>query len=274
MQCLVIALKAESNPLIEYFNLKKNDLFSFPCFVNLDIEILVVGVGVGKKSIKHNIKEVYNYYKSYPLQFINFGVSGGRKKITKIGEMFMINKINDEESKRALYPDIIVNHGMSEGEVTTVKKVVKNGGMVYPLLVDMESFTVFEVCKRLVDIKNIAIIKIVSDHMNIESSDFQTIDFDKLINPKIKYIERFLASFKSLLAYKKPVLSQSDMDWYINVKNILNLTETQSILLLKSAKYFRINNSKVKFPKVKDGIKFSKKERNAYFQELNDVLFS
>ena len=60
------------------------------------------------------------------------------------------------------------------------------------------------------------------------------------------------------------------MDWFINVKKILNLTETQSLLLLKSAKYFRINNSKVKFPKVEDGLKYSKKERNAYFQELNN----
>ena len=115
MQCLVIALKAESNPLIEYFNLNKNDLFNFPCFVNLDIEILVVGVGVGEKNIEQNIKAVYNHYKSYPLQFINFGVSGGRKENTKIGEMFMINKITDEVSKRVFYPDIIVNHEMSEG---------------------------------------------------------------------------------------------------------------------------------------------------------------
>ena len=274
MQCLVIALKAESNPIIEYFNLKKNDIFNFPCFVNLDIEILVVGVGVGEKNIKQNVKAVYNHYKNYPLQFINFGVSGGRKENTKIGEMFMINKITDELSKRVFYPDIIVNHEMSEGEVTTVKKVVKNGDMVYPLLVDMESFTVFEVCKRFVDLKNIAIIKVVSDHMNIKSGDFQTIDFDKLINPKIKHIEKFLGSFKSLLGFKKPILSRSDIEWYVNVKNILNLTETQSVLLLKNAKYFRINNSNVKFPKVENGTKFSKKERNAYLQELNNVLSS
>ena len=50
MQCILSALKSESEPFIKFYNLEKDSRFSFPVFRNKDLYLL--GIGVGKKYIK------------------------------------------------------------------------------------------------------------------------------------------------------------------------------------------------------------------------------
>ena len=45
MICILSALKAESDPLINYFKLAKDTSFSFPVFLNNNIALVAIGVG-------------------------------------------------------------------------------------------------------------------------------------------------------------------------------------------------------------------------------------
>ena len=56
MQCLLTALKAESQPLIDNFDLKKDLSFPFPVFKRDDLYL--IEIGMGKRKIKERIDEI------------------------------------------------------------------------------------------------------------------------------------------------------------------------------------------------------------------------
>ena len=93
MQCILSALKSESQPFIDYYKLERDNKFPFPVFRNKDFYL--IAIGVGKKLIKDRVKHFFQNVKQRPIQFINIGVAGGNKASHAIGDVFVINKIND-----------------------------------------------------------------------------------------------------------------------------------------------------------------------------------
>ena len=57
LQCLITALKAESDPFIQHLRLKRDNALDFPYFVNQKLNVGLIGVGVGKKNIKSRIND-------------------------------------------------------------------------------------------------------------------------------------------------------------------------------------------------------------------------
>ena len=72
MLCILTALKAESEPLINFFKLRKDSSFDFPVFSNNDI--ILVAIGVGKKNISKRITTVHNQFIRFNLIFINISI--------------------------------------------------------------------------------------------------------------------------------------------------------------------------------------------------------
>ena len=56
----------------------------------------------------------------------------------------MINKIIDESSNLSYYPDILIDHKMVEGALTTVEKVADDINSHHDSLVDMEASEIFK----------------------------------------------------------------------------------------------------------------------------------
>jgi hypothetical protein len=69
MQCLLTALKAESQPLIDHFGLTKDSSFLFPVFKRDNLYL--IGIGVGKKRIKDRIETFCKHFIHEKIQFIN-----------------------------------------------------------------------------------------------------------------------------------------------------------------------------------------------------------
>ena len=82
MQCILTALKAESQPLINHFNLKRDTSFQFPVFKNNNLYL--VGLGVGKKNIRNRIETFLNQNNPDLIQFINIGIAGGNPNPPKL----------------------------------------------------------------------------------------------------------------------------------------------------------------------------------------------
>jgi len=272
MQCIITALKAESDPFIHHLELRRDPTFNFPCFRNDDLGIALVGVGVGKKNIRSRINDFFRSVDSNSIQFINVGIAGGRKNSARLGELFLINKIIDELKSKPYYPDVLTNSPIKENSLTTVKKQIVDGGEQYDTLVDMEASEIFDVCSTFISVHNIAFLKIVSDHMDIGDNNFDHESIRSLIIKRMDQIMDFIEKFKLIGQLSGPILSDIDMDWIELNREKYLLTETQVNQLLNSAKRFRLKNSSALFPQLDIKGPTSKTDRKKIFQDIRAQL--
>ena len=96
MQCILSALKAESDPLVNYFQLKRHSLFQFPVFVNNDLYL--IGIGTGKAKVQERIYSFFETASDDFIQFINIGIAGGKNENSELGQIYLINKIVDDNT--------------------------------------------------------------------------------------------------------------------------------------------------------------------------------
>ena len=69
MQCILSALKAESDPLVNYFQLKRHSSFQFPVFVHNDLYL--IGIGIGKAKVQERMYSFLETVRDDFTQFIN-----------------------------------------------------------------------------------------------------------------------------------------------------------------------------------------------------------
>ena len=266
MQCILTALKAESQPLINHFNLNRDTSFQFPVFKNNNLYL--VGLGVGKKNIRNRIETFLNQNNPDLIQFINIGIAGGNPKSTKIGYCYLIHKIEDESSKQSYYPDILIKHNFEEKSLVTVQKGISNGGNKFSGLVDMEALEIFKICSSHIPVHRMAFLKIVSDPMDLDVVEFTFHKVSGLVSSKLKEIENFITEFKKLLSTEKPILNKSDFEWIHSISNHYSITETQQQQLIHRSKGFRLRNQIVPFPEINQDKPKSKTDRNQIFKNI------
>ena len=267
MQCIITALGLESENFISFYRLEREKFFNFPVFKNSDI--MLVQTGVGKANIESRLKAVYSLSEGYDkFQFINIGIAGGNPEKTSIGECHIINKIKDSETGETYYPDILVDHKMSEASIITVNEPVIKGAGPYLELVDMEASEIFRVCKDLVPIQRMAFIKIVSDYMDLDQGNIKKNFILDLVYSRLNVISKFLVGFNKLLLSENSILNHKDNIWISNLVDKWKLTKTQKSQLEDLLKYIRINHSIDFFPKISNVTPKEKSKRNKLFNEL------
>ena len=272
LQCLITALKAESDPFIHHLRLKRDNALNFPYFVNQKLNIGLIGVGVGKKNIKSRINDFLKLINHKGVQFINVGIAGGKKSRANIGELFMINKILDDNSDLKYYPEIIVDHGMNESSITTVETPVHDGGKKYDTLVDMEAHEIFSTCSKFVPVHDISIIKLVSDHMDGHELYNQPSIVSELFKEKMDEIIHFINQFKLIDKMVTPILIEKDMAWIKNTKGKYLLTASQVDQLINYAKGYRLRNQENPFPELDIQIPKTKSNQKDTFKIICEKL--
>ena len=272
VQCLITALKSESVPLIQHYKLKRDNTFDFPFFINHGINIALVGVGVGTKNISSRVNDFFALQEYENVQFINIGIAGGNKRRTKIGQLFLINKIMDASSINRYYPDILTDHTLAEGSINSVKNPIIDNQNEYDFLVDMEAYELFSICSKLVPLHNIAILKLVSDYMDnhVNTLDHETIS--SLINKQMAKISIFIERFKLIGEMKKSLLSKVDLDWIAKNKDKYYLTTAQVGLLVNLVKGYRINNTRRSLPVINAEQPSTKLDQKNIFKDIREKL--
>ena len=272
IQCLITALKAESVPFIQHFKLKRDDTLDFPFFINHETNIALVGVGVGSKNISSRVNDFFGFQEYDNVQFINVGIAGGNKRRTKIGQLFLINEIMDASSVNRHYPDILTDHTLTEGSINSVKNPIIDNQNEYDFLVDMEAYEVFSICSKLVPLHNIAILKLVSDHMDVHVTKLDSNIISSLIKTKMDKIITFIEQFKLIGDMKSPLLSEVDMDWITKNKDKYHMTAAQIDLLINYVKGYRINNMKRPLPVINAEQPRSKLDQKNIFKYIREEL--
>ena len=272
LQCLITALKAESEPFIHHFKLEKDSAFDFPCFINQRLNVALIGVGVGKKKIESRIYDFLKSNNHEIVQFVNIGTAGGGKNRTNIGELFLINEIHDDNSTHKYYPDILIDHGMTESSITTVENPIYDGGKKYDTLVDMEAHEIFSICSKFVPIHDIAVIKLVSDHMYDRQSFPEPNFISELFNEKMEDIVHFINQFRMINRIITPILSKRDKEWVTNTKKKYLLTASQLDQLVKYVKGFRLRNLGIPLPEINIKTPESKLNQKSTFNTIREKL--
>ena len=196
LQCIISALKAEAEPLANYYGLKQNLSYDYPLYGTDEMKIICTGVG------RKNINDVLtNFYKGIPrntqTQFINIGIAGGKKNECKIGECFIIDDIYDDRSEKVFNLNNKLKSHCSTQNITTVSNPISDGGLSYSTLVDMEAHEICRAVYKLGLKDNLLIIKIISDFMDISNKDLSFKKVYDLVDNNLNNINRLLTAFRN-----------------------------------------------------------------------------
>jgi len=234
---IICAYFKEAKPLIRYFNLKKiNDKFSI--YENEKISLIISGQG----KINSSIATTYLLSTRDISNIINFGIAGSGKY--KIGDIFLINKINDK-----LFPDILISHPFRESEIICFDEVVTGGEYN---LVDMESEGFFKASIKFLKAHQIYLIKIVSDNLVCFRPDDKFMD--NLINPHLKDIEKFINSLNESKSLDLKIVDELAKKY--------DLSFSQKEQLKNRVIYYVLNNFKL------PNIDFEKTNRKNDFRRV------
>ena len=243
MKAIVSAFYKEVEPIIKHYKQKKENT-PFEIFKNDKIIIIISGIG----KINSAIATTY-LLSNYEIDFcINFGIVGSSK--FKVGEIFLINKINQN-----LYPDILYPHPFKETFIECFDEIKTNGEFN---LVDMESEAFFKAATKFIPLEHIFIIKIVSDNLVCFRPDSNFMN--NLISPHLPNITSFIDKLK---LDKTPLF---DTNYLENLSQTYRLSKSQKEILKNKIIYLTLNN----IPLAKIDFEPINKKQN--FQKICDIL--
>lgn len=240
---IVTALAQEAIPLIQHFKLKKDlSHTKFDIYKNDLIKLIVSGTG----KLKSSIATTYLLLKEPPKKsdkILNFGICGSGSEKHKSGQVFLINKIEDLNSGKSYYPEILFSHLIPEaGIVTHEKPVIKakstpstNG------LVDMEVAGFYEAANIFVQSHNIIVMKVVSDHLSGEK--FTGAFIQSIVEKNIPHIITVLNQSRkkqSTAVSDSEVLDSSEYRIFEDLSEDLGLSTTQRFQVLDLIKGYKI----------------------------------
>ena len=159
---IVVAMKREATPLINYWNLKEN---SKNFYSNKKKKNNLIISGIGKK--KAEKATIYIGQKTNNYFFLNIGIAG--HKNFKLGEIILISKVTDNKNKYSWYPSLLWKTKIKKSPLMTVifPKIRYTTNYLY----DMEAAGFFKGARNFVGPEKVQCIKIVSD--NKDSSIFK-----------------------------------------------------------------------------------------------------
>ena len=196
LQCIISALKAEAEPLANFFGLKQNSTYDYPLYDGGEIKILCTGVG--RKNINNILINFYDRIpKNTQTQFVNIGIAGGKKNECKIGECFIIDNVYDDRSEKVFNLNNKLKSHCSTQNITTVSNPISDGGSSYSTLVDMEAYEICRTVYKLGLKDNLLIIKIISDFMDVSNNDLSFKEVYDLVDKNLNNINRLLTAFRN-----------------------------------------------------------------------------
>ena len=275
---LVIALNQEALPIIRHFKLKKNlNHNKFDVYENDQIKLIISGTG----KIKSAIATTYILLKEPPKKsdkILNIGICGSVSEKNKIGQIQVINKIEDNSSDKIYYPEILYTHNFSESALTTYEvPIYKSKHKNTDKLIDMEASGFFESANMFVLSHNIIILKIVSDYLSDEK--FSGAFVQSLIEKNIPYMITILNQARKKTTIQAPeteILDSKEFKVFEDLSDNLQLTTTQRFQVLDMIKGHKIRSGKTDISLLKEYSKNrkvnSKQETKKALDELKQKL--
>jgi nucleoside phosphorylase len=271
---IVNALAAEAIPIIKALGLKKDiSYIKFDVFKSEHIRLIISGTG----KLKSAMAVMYLLVKEPPRpedRIINFGIAGSGVEEHKIGEAFIINKIEDHATAKAFYPETVFKHNLPEQSIMTYDRPVKRKEATKPpqCLVDMESSGFYDAASLFFHSHRIHILKVVSDHLRAEKLTGAFLQ--SLVEKNISTIKNLINQSNKVPAADANVLNSKDYNLFENLSSELKLSTTQRFQVLDLMKGYKVRSGNdVEFLKTyikKKGA--TKQENKKLFEEIVEKL--
>ncbi len=184
---IVVAMKREATPLINYWNLKEN---SKKFYSNKKKKINLIISGIGKKRAEN--ATIYLAEKTNNNSFfLNIGIAG--HKNYKLGEIILISKITDNKTKYSWYPSLLWKTKIKKTPLITVgfPKIRYTTNFLY----DMEASGFFKGAREFVGPEMVQCIKIISDNKKSSILNISSNKIENWINNKITIIDKLIKEF-------------------------------------------------------------------------------
>lgn len=188
MTFIVTALQSEAHPLVRHFGLKGSDAPS-PYRIYRGDEITLVVSGVGR--IASAAATSYAFARGGEPRnrpWINIGIAGHAS--AEIGSAWLANRISDASDRRAWYPSLVFDSGVSTAEVVTVDQ--PEGQFERDALYDMEASAFFATASRFALVELVQVLKVVSDNQNAPATGLKPADVAGLIGKHIEAISELV----------------------------------------------------------------------------------
>ena len=273
---IVTASYIEGKVFIDHFKLEKlDDPSKFQIFNKDDLFLIISGFGIVNSAIATTYLLTKYGWKSEDIA-LNIGICGAVKTKFAKGDLILCNKIINYNSKKAFYPDLLINHSMKEAVLESFDFPVKKEHQEYVEgdIVDMEGAGFFESASSFLPPHNIHCIKAVYDFLEYDKIDPK--DIANILRNNIPHIENFM---NSLSAFNEKYLKVQKEDEKINeilqkLKENLHLTKSMENELKRILKGYLVRNKElpeeiVEFINIKVN---SKKEGKEYFEKLKNIL--
>ena len=189
---IVVAMKREAKPLINYWKLKKRDE-SKKIFFNKRKKINLIISGIGKKKAEH-ATEVLAKKTTIKSFFLNIGIAG--HKDLKLGDIVLVSKVTDNKSKYNWYPTLLWKTKIQKIPLITVgfPKIRYTTNFLY----DMEASGFFKIARKYVGPEMVQSIKIISDNKDSSILNISSKKIENWIENKIIIIDKLTNEFLNI----------------------------------------------------------------------------
>ena len=192
---LVVALKSEAYPLINHFQLKKQNSRSthFPIYRNNHLALIVSGIG--KENSRNSVDFLAGVQQfNNATAWLNIGIAGHGSR--NVGEGYLANAIEDRTTGKMHYPPVIREFNCTTGKVTTVNEVESQ--YLEDTGYDMEAFGFYSAAVKQSTVEIVHCYKVVSDNKENSTLSLTRQDVSNLINTQIHVIEQICRILQNL----------------------------------------------------------------------------
>jgi adenosylhomocysteine nucleosidase len=190
------ALPCEAKPLIEHYKLKKDlTVHAFAVYLNNDICLVVSGLGKSAMAAAVAYSQA-RYIAIEHAVLVNIGTAGHRQY--PLGELFLIDKITDSDSKKSYYPALITTAPCRRASLQTVSKPQTEYHASE--LCDMEASAFYETAVRFTTNELILCLKVISDNQDSSIDAINAKQVTALIATQLSIIAALLIKVSEIAA--------------------------------------------------------------------------
>jgi hypothetical protein len=230
--------------------------------------------GIGSARTERTLETFFEYFSNdRHLSLINIGVAGGDAKQTKVGKIYVINKIVEDTTGKTCLPDILFRHSLGEASLLSVNEPITQPSSVRLPLVDMEAASVWKVASRFLPPHRILFLKIVSDYC--DGTPISTKEVQTLVQKNLDDILTLIRICQKEISYHREILTSEDYNLLIECRQVLRLTDTQYFRLVNLAEGYKIihrTDIKPILKPYRTRTFTHKRERNRFFRTLCEQL--
>ena len=262
----VVALKAEAKPIIDAFKLCRIDTdLVYPMYKDkLEKNWLIIS-GVGQQKVAHATKYLNKRSgaKDWSV-WVNVGIAGS--SFRNYGQLVLIDKITQANSKKCFYPSSVIKTYLEKGELLTVDEPLVDYSAVD--LVDMEAAEFMRVASKMSPRDLVLVLKVVSDGPKKSIERLNASKISGLISQNVPDITRHLAKLALLASVEKKRLE--DPRGYQDVIEKWHFTVTQTHELKKLTRRWLVIAPNVDVMDILGGFKNSRQVLGYLREYLNN----